>query len=248
MKNKIVSDRGKLKGIVDKLKAKGKRIVFANGCFEVLHVGHVRYLEAARKLGDVLVVAVNSDESVSRLKGPARPVVNEAERCEILAALECVDYVHVFGEPNPRDLLMLLKPDIQAKGTDYTAETVPERDVVLSYGGKVEIAGDPKDHSSTDFIGKLSALAQQAPKIALTEADLGSIGFRKRFIADEPRLSEAADMYRELGEDVYLKPLEAEDLAGADCTECYKANPGKFRVIFTRKRGQAEQGGRQLEK
>lgn len=231
---KVVRDRAELAKAVAKLRAEGRRVVLANGCFEILHVGHVRYLEAAKRLGDVLVVAVNSDESVARIKGPERPVVPEDERCEILAALSCVDFVHVFGEPSPRDLILLLRPDVQAKGTDYMAGTVPERDAVLSYGGRVEIAGDPKDHSTTDLLARLSA-----PKgLVLSGADLETLGWRRRFVAEEPRLSESARMYEEIGEEVHQKPLDAEDLHGQDCTECYRANPGRFRVIYTRKRAQ----------
>jgi rfaE bifunctional protein nucleotidyltransferase chain/domain len=133
----------------------GARVVFANGCFDLLHVGHVRYLEAARSLGDVLVVGINSDEQVRRLKGEGRPFVPERERAETVASLRAVDYVTVFHEPTVTELLLSLKPDIHAKGTDYTEESVPERDVVRSYGGRVQIVGDPKDHSSTEMFGKV---------------------------------------------------------------------------------------------
>ena len=141
-----------LEPIVAALKASGKTVVFANGCFDLLHVGHIRYLQSARRLGDALVVGLNSDESVRRLKGPQRPLMPEDERAEILAALACVDYIVIFQEPNVEVLLRVLKPDIQCKGTDYTEETVPEREVVRSYGGRVAIAGDPKDHSTRDLI------------------------------------------------------------------------------------------------
>jgi rfaE bifunctional protein nucleotidyltransferase chain/domain len=141
-----------LKPVVAELKASGKTVVFANGCFDLLHVGHIRYLQGARQLGDVLVVGLNSDQSVRRLKGPQRPLMPENERAEILAALACVDYIVVFQEPNVEAVLSVLKPDIQCKGTDYTEETIPEREVVLSYGGRVAIAGDPKDHSTRDLI------------------------------------------------------------------------------------------------
>jgi D-glycero-beta-D-manno-heptose 1-phosphate adenylyltransferase len=130
----------------------GARVVFANGCFDLLHVGHVRYLEAAKGLGDLLVVGVNSDEQVRRLKGEGRPFVPERERAEVIASLRAVDYVTVFHEPTVTELLLALRPDIHAKGTDYTEETVPERDVVRSFGGRVQIVGDPKDHSSTDMV------------------------------------------------------------------------------------------------
>ena len=141
-----------LESVVVALKASGKTVVFANGCFDLLHVGHIRYLQSARQLGDALVVGLNSDESVRRLKGPQRPLMPENERAEILAALACVDYVVLFQEPTVEGLLRVLKPDIQCKGTDYTEETVPEREVVRSYGGRVAIAGDPKDHSTRDLI------------------------------------------------------------------------------------------------
>ncbi len=134
----------------------GARVVFANGCFDLLHVGHVRYLEAAKGLGDLLVVGVNSDEQVRRLKGEGRPYVPERERAEVIASLRAVDYVTVFHEPTVTELLLALRPDIHAKGTDYTEDSVPERDVVRSFGGRVQIVGDPKDHSSTEMHRKVS--------------------------------------------------------------------------------------------
>ena len=130
----------------------GARVVFANGCFDLLHVGHVRYLEAAKGCGDLLVVGINSDEQVRRLKGEGRPFVPERERAEVIASLRAVDYVTVFHEPTVTELLLALRPDIHAKGTDYTEESVPERDVVRSFGGRVQIVGDPKDHSSTEMV------------------------------------------------------------------------------------------------
>jgi rfaE bifunctional protein nucleotidyltransferase chain/domain len=130
----------------------GARVVFANGCFDLLHVGHVRYLEAAKGLGDLLVVGINSDEQVRRLKGEGRPFIPERERAEVIASLRAVDYVTVFHEPTVTELLLALRPDIHAKGTDYTEESVPERDVVRSFGGRVQIVGDPKDHSSTEML------------------------------------------------------------------------------------------------
>ena len=130
----------------------GARVVFANGCFDLLHVGHVRYLEAAKGLGDLLVVGVNSDEQVRLLKGEGRPFVPARERAEVIASLRAVDYVTVFHEPTVTELLLALRPDVHAKGTDYTEETVPERDVVHSFGGRVCIVGDPKDHSSTEML------------------------------------------------------------------------------------------------
>ena len=149
--NKLLSLES-LEPVVAALKASGKTVVFANGCFDLLHVGHIRYLQGARELGDALIVGLNSDDSVRRLKGPQRPLMPENERAEILSALACVDYVVLFQEPNVEALLRVLKPDIQCKGTDYTEETVPEREVVRSYGGRVAIAGDPKDHSTRDLI------------------------------------------------------------------------------------------------
>ncbi|OGK76875.1 MAG: ADP-heptose synthase [Candidatus Rokubacteria bacterium GWC2_70_16] len=136
-------------------RAEGKRIVLANGCFDLLHVGHVRYLQAARALGDVLLVALNSDASVRRLKGAGRPVVGEGERAEIVAALRPVDAVVVFDEDTVDSLVSRLRPDVQAKGTDYTEESVPERESVLGAGGRVAIAGDPKDHSTRDLIAAI---------------------------------------------------------------------------------------------
>ncbi len=133
-------------------KAKGSRIVLANGCFDVLHAGHVRYLEGARALGDVLVVGINSDAQVARLKGAGRPILAERDRAELVASLEVVDLVTIFNEPTVTELLLALTPDVHAKGTDYTEETVPERDVVRSYGGEVRIVGDPKDHSTSELI------------------------------------------------------------------------------------------------
>ncbi|MDX6614076.1 MAG: D-glycero-beta-D-manno-heptose 1-phosphate adenylyltransferase [Blastocatellia bacterium] len=133
-------------------RTKGLTVIFANGCFDPLHVGHVRYLQGAKALGDLLVVGLNSDRQVRDLKGLGRPLVPERQRAEIVAALEAVDFVTIFDEPTVETLLLALRPDIHAKGTDYTEETVPERDVVRSYGGKVAIVGDPKDHSSTDLI------------------------------------------------------------------------------------------------
>ncbi len=130
----------------------GERVTLANGCFDLLHVGHVRYLQAAKNLGGKLIVAINSDESVRGLKGPERPLMPAEERAEILAALQDVDAVVIFSEPDVRALIREVRPDVQAKGTDYTADSVPERDVVRECGGRVEIVGDPKDHSATQII------------------------------------------------------------------------------------------------
>ena len=152
-----IVDRPRLREAIAAAKKDGRRIVFANGCFDVLHVGHVRYLEGAKALGDVLVVAINSDEQVRKQKGVDRPLIPQDQRAEIVAALAAVDFVTIFDEPTVTELLLALKPDIHAKGTDYTVDTVPERDVVRSYGGRVAIAGDPKDHSSSEMIEKGSS-------------------------------------------------------------------------------------------
>ena len=133
----------------------GRTVAFANGCFDLLHVGHVRYLEAASLEGDVLVVAVNGDESVRQLKGAGRPAMPAVERAEILSRLRGVDYVTVFEESSPVDLLKAVRPDVQCKGTDYTPESVPEGDLVRSWGGRIAIVGDPKDHSTTEILATL---------------------------------------------------------------------------------------------
>ncbi len=138
--------------VAARLKAEGKRLVLANGCFDLLHVGHVRYLQGARRLGDALLVAVNSDASVRRLKGPGRPLMAESERAEIVSALGCVDYVLIFPDDTVDALISGLRPAVHAKGTDYTEETVPERASVLSAGGAVAIVGDAKRHSTRDLI------------------------------------------------------------------------------------------------
>jgi len=151
-----IIDRSEMITAVETARIQGKRIVFANGCFDVLHAGHVRYLEAARALGDLLIVAVNSDEQAARLKGAGRPLLSQDQRAEIVAALDAVDLVTIFDEPTVTELLLALKPDIHAKGTDYTEETVPERDVVRSFGGQVAIVGDPKNHSSSEMIERVS--------------------------------------------------------------------------------------------
>jgi rfaE bifunctional protein nucleotidyltransferase chain/domain len=133
----------------------GRKVVLANGCFDILHVGHVRYLEGARRLGDTLVVAINSDRSVRALKGEGRPILNENERVALVSALRCVDHVVVFDEGDVTRVLDVLRPSIHAKGTDYTEATVPEREQVLAYGGQVRITGDPKDHSTRDVIHRI---------------------------------------------------------------------------------------------
>lgn len=133
----------------------GAGITLANGCFDLIHVGHIRYLQGAKALGGRLIVAVNSDASVHRLKGAGRPAMPAGERAEILAALSCVDAVVVFDEPDVRALIREIRPDIQAKGTDYTAESVPERNEIEALGGRVAIVGDPKDHSTTDILRRI---------------------------------------------------------------------------------------------
>ena len=148
---RVVSD-GEIDEVVAGLRAEGRRISFANGHFDLLHVGHLRYLRGAKEQGDALVVGLNGDASVRRLKGPGRPLVPAEERAELLAALEPVDYVVVFEEDSPVALLERLRPDVHCKGTDYTVDTVPERDVVRAYGGRTAIVGDPKDHSTRDLI------------------------------------------------------------------------------------------------
>ena len=143
--------REHVRAAISDAKRGGSRVVFANGCFDTLHVGHVRYLEEARREGDVLVVAVNDDASVRKLKGAGRPVLNELARADLVAALRAVDYVVLFHEPTVEPLLELLRPDVHAKGTDYSAETVPEREVAARLGIRVAIVGDPKNHSTRDF-------------------------------------------------------------------------------------------------
>ena len=154
---KIVS-RAELKQRVARWRQAGDRVTLANGCFDLLHVGHVRYLHAARELGGKLIVALNADDSVRTLKGQGRPVMPAAERAEILAALADVDAVVVFPEKDVRALIREIRPDFHAKGTDYTVESVPEREEVEACGGRVVIVGDPKNHSATDLIRSRSRL------------------------------------------------------------------------------------------
>lgn len=137
-------------------RARGLRHAFANGGFDLLHVGHVRYLEAAKREADRLIVAINDDASVRGLKGASRPILPEADRAELVAALRAVDYVVIFHEATVAPLLELLRPDVHCKGTDYTIETVPERDTVRAYGGRIAIVGDPKDHSTTNLLSRLA--------------------------------------------------------------------------------------------
>lgn len=154
MSEKILS-REHLRERVAEWRRAGERIVLANGCFDLLHVGHVRYLCGAKALGGKLVVGVNGDASVRALKGSGRPLMPATERAEILAALEPVDAVVIFAEPDVRQLIRELRPDVQAKGSDYTVDNVPEREVVAECGGRVAIVGDPKDHSATELIKKV---------------------------------------------------------------------------------------------
>lgn len=151
----VVDDR-ELVTLVEADRAAGRTIAFANGCFDVLHVGHVRYLRGARREADRLVVAINSDASERRLKGPGRPVLDEATRAELVAAVRGVDYVVIFGDDTVERLLRLLRPDVHCKGTDYTVDTVPERETVKAYGGRIAIVGDPKDHSTRDLLARIA--------------------------------------------------------------------------------------------
>jgi D-glycero-beta-D-manno-heptose 1-phosphate adenylyltransferase len=157
--------RDALAGRVAQDRARGLTIAFANGAFDLLHVGHIRYLEGARREADRLVVAINSDASVRGLKGPHRPVLPEADRAELVAALRAVDYVTIFQEPTVAPLLDLLTPDVHCKGTDYTVDTVPERDTVRAYGGRIAIVGDPKDHSTTDLLSRLKPALSERKRV-----------------------------------------------------------------------------------
>src|SRR5216683_4852811 len=147
-----ILDRPSLIARIHAAKEAGQKIVFANGCFDVLHAGHIRYLQGASELGDVLVVAINADPQVSALKGMGRPILAEHDRAELVASIAVVDFVTIFAEPTVEQLLLAIQPDIHAKGTDYTEETVPERDVVRSFGGRVAIVGDPKNHSTSEIL------------------------------------------------------------------------------------------------
>lgn len=152
--NKIIS-RDELPRRVEQWRRAGAKVILTNGCFDLLHVGHIRYLHAAKELGGKVVVALNSDASVRQIKGQGRPLMNEQERAEILAALSDVDAVVIFSEPDVRAIIREIRPDVQAKGTDYSADSVPERDEVVAYGGRVAIVGDPKDHSTTEFLEQM---------------------------------------------------------------------------------------------
>ena len=157
--DKIVS-REELRLRTEAWKRAGEKVNLTNGCFDLLHVGHIRYFHAAKQLGGKLVVALNADESVRKLKGAGRPVMNERERAEILAALADIDAIVIFPEPDVRAIIREIHPDVQAKGTDYTADSVPERDEVMAYGGRVEIVGDSKDHSTTEILKQMSGDAR----------------------------------------------------------------------------------------
>jgi rfaE bifunctional protein nucleotidyltransferase chain/domain len=150
--------REKLAATLKSLQKKGRTVVFANGCFDLLHVGHLRYLQGAKRAGGkngILVVALNTDASVRKIKGPTRPLMTLKERAELISALGCVDYVTSFAEPNAEKTLLTLRPNIQAKGTDYTKSNVPEAALMRSIGGRIAITGDPKDHSTTALIAKV---------------------------------------------------------------------------------------------
>jgi len=151
---RIVKDHTELKNIVDKAQKEGKIVVLTNGCFDLIHVGHVRYLQGAKAEGDLLVVALNDDESVRKFKRRDGPLMPEDERAEVVAAFEGVDYVTLFSEPSADAIIDLLRPNVHAKGTDYTEKTVPERDTVLAYGGRIAIVGDPKSHSTTALLAR----------------------------------------------------------------------------------------------
>jgi D-glycero-beta-D-manno-heptose 1-phosphate adenylyltransferase len=148
----LILNRAEIVARVNEERARGSKIILANGCFDIIHAVHIRYLAGAKELGGFLVVGLNSDGQVSSLKGNGRPFISEPERAEIIASVRFVDAVTIFDEPTVNELIDAIRPDIHAKGTDYTTETVPERDRVRSYGGRVAIVGDPKDHSSTDLI------------------------------------------------------------------------------------------------
>ncbi len=152
-----ILERNRLIARVSDERRNGAKIVLANGCFDLFHVGHIRYLAGAKSLGDILIVGLNSDVQVRKLKGENRPFMPERERAEIISALKFVDFVTIFDEPTVAELIRAVRPDFHAKGTDYTTDTVPEREIVKEYGGKTAIVGDPKDHSSTDLIKLVSS-------------------------------------------------------------------------------------------
>ncbi len=150
-----ILERSAIATEVARARNNGKIIVLANGCFDLFHVGHARYLAGAKALGDLLIVGVNSDKQAHLLKGVGRPFMPENERAELVSALRCVDFVTVFNESTVEELIRAIRPDFHAKGTDYTTDTVPEREIVREYGGRVAIVGDPKDHSSTELINSI---------------------------------------------------------------------------------------------
>jgi rfaE bifunctional protein nucleotidyltransferase chain/domain len=154
-----VLNESELVAAVARDRAEGRSIAFANGCFDLLHVGHIRYLQSAAAEADRLIVAVNDDRSVSGLKGEGRPILAGKDRAELVAALRGVDYVILFGDPTVERLLRLVKPDVHCKGTDYTVESVPERAVVQSYGGRTAIVGDQKSHATRDLIGRIREIS-----------------------------------------------------------------------------------------
>jgi rfaE bifunctional protein nucleotidyltransferase chain/domain len=151
-----ILDRTELVRRVADARSSGLKVILANGCFDLLHVGHIRYLAAAKDLGGMLVVGINSDRQAFSLKGEGRPFMPENERAEIIAALRYVDAVTIFDEPTVEELIRAIRPDVHAKGTDYTADSVPERDIIAEVGGRVAIVGDPKDHSSTELLGSIA--------------------------------------------------------------------------------------------
>ena len=153
--NAPIVDEPDLAGIIADAKKEGRRVAFANGCFDILHVGHIRYLQGAAAVADILVVGVNGDESVRELKGQGRPLMPARERAELISSIRGVSFVTIFNEKSPARLLGSLKPDFQCKGTDYTPDSVPEAEVVRSYGGQVVIVGDPKDHSTTSILSRM---------------------------------------------------------------------------------------------
>jgi rfaE bifunctional protein nucleotidyltransferase chain/domain len=161
LKSKLIP-RQDVRALGERLRAAGRRIAFANGCFEILHVGHVRFLEGAKEQGNVLVVGINSDRSVAQLKGPGRPLLGEETRAELVAALNCVDYAVIFDDATAEPILRDLRPHVQCKGPDYSEESVPERWVMDELGGEVRIVGDPKDHSTRDLLADIARRARAA--------------------------------------------------------------------------------------
>jgi len=162
MKN--ILSKASMKFMIEKFKEEKKKVVFTNGVFDIIHSGHIDYLIKAKELGDILIVGLNSDSSVKRIKGEKRPIINQTDRAFVLSNLKPVDYVVIFEDLTVETLLLRLKPDVHCKGTDYTTETVPERDVVRSYGGRVAIVGDPKSHSTRDLIRTLEVRRETDPR------------------------------------------------------------------------------------